>query len=375
MNTQLKQFPLLFSISSTGKIVTVEYSVEQLSDGSCDIVNSHGQVDGKKIVDRRNIRTGKNIGKANETTVQQQALSEAESKWKKKQDENYTTNSNGQPDKVNLLPMLAHKFKERKHNIKYPCIVQPKLNGVRSLAPGTSTGVKFMSRGGKPYDNLGHLVYDVMTTFTDIPDGEIYLHGLTLQEINRRVKKYRPGLTEELQYWVYDLALPAVSNQIRVATLNGLSKIYQGTKIVFVPSYVCVQEADIKRYHDQFVSEGFEGVIIRNMDGLYEFDTRSVNLQKYKEFEDDEFEIIGFKSGEGRESGAIIYTCKVKNPVEGGPTEFDVRPRGSILLRRKWLTEGKEAIGKQYTVRYFELSENNVPSGNPVGVGIREEGE
>ena len=45
--------------------------------------------------------------------------------------------------------------------------------------------------------------------------------------------------------------------------------------------------------NNQGGGEGFEGAIIRNMDGLYTFIHRVDDLQKYKEFFDAEFKIIG----------------------------------------------------------------------------------
>ena len=93
----IKTLPRLYSLARTGKITTTLYTVEQLPDGTCDIVNEHGYIDGKKQIDRRNVKTGKNIGKKNETTVQEQTIFDATSKWNKKKDSNYTENENGVP--------------------------------------------------------------------------------------------------------------------------------------------------------------------------------------------------------------------------------------------------------------------------------------
>ena len=81
---------------------------------------------------------GKNVGKKNETTDNQQALFEAYSMWLKKQDQNYTiVNESEKPANVpptNILPMLANKFTERKKYLKKPFAVSPKLDGVRVIA-------------------------------------------------------------------------------------------------------------------------------------------------------------------------------------------------------------------------------------------------
>lgn len=372
-----KVMPVLYGLATNGKIKTVEYSVEELEDGSCDIVNVFGYLDGKKQTDRRNIREGKNIGKTNETSVYEQACLEMESKWRKKKDENYTENPTGicGSEEKSLLPMLAQKFTERKHHIKYPCLVQPKLNGLRCLAKKTNHArVNFTSRKYKPYKTIVHLeaecfsILNSMIGLNRILDGEIYKHGLTLQEINRRVKKYRPGLTEELEYWVYDIAEENMDNIQRRALMGAIDESNL-VKVKILPTYVCNSEEEVKAYHDQFVQEGYEGVIIRNTDGMYLFEKRSNDLQKYKEFIDEEFEVVGYKSGEGREYDAIIFTCKVKNPKD--VLTFDVRPRGSIEDRVKQMYDDPDKfIGMKYTVRYQDLSESNVPN-FPVGICFR----
>jgi DNA ligase-1 len=109
-----------------------------------------------------------------------------------------------------------------------------------------------------------------------------------------------------------------------------------------------------------------EGIIIRNVDGKYIFDHRSKDLQKYKTFEDKEFTIVGGYGGEGLEEGCVVFVYDLGN----GKT-FNVRPRGSRDLRRDWMKDLKNILGKELTVRYQELSEDKVPI-FPVGIAIRD---
>lgn len=389
-----KEFPRLYGLATNKKIKTVLYYIEELEDGTANIVNEHGYLDGKKQTDRRNIKAGKNIGRANETTIWDQAMLEAESKWKKKLDKNYTTNRSGEVSAKEkaLLPMAAGYFwkkdKEgrevgRAFKIIYPCYVQPKLNGVKCLST-MGDEITYGTKGGKVWTTLEHLDKNMNSVFghlgSDVhPDGEIYKHGLTLQEINRRVKKYRPGFTEELEYWVYDLAVEDITNEGRINMLNGMFRVLQNgvdIKVVQVETQTANSEKEVREYHDKYVAEGFEGAMVRQMDGIYKFGgSRCDQLQKVKDFMDDEFEIVNVYSGEGRETGAIIFTLKVKDPVEGGATEFSARPLGSIPERVKDMLRfnqhPEEFIGLPYKVRFFEYSEDNVPSGNTVGLGIR----
>lgn len=378
----IKQFPQLYGIATNGKIKTVIISVDKLSDSIHVLVTRHGYVGGILIDDRRIISSGKNIGKSNETTVLEQALSDAESKWKKKKDNNYTENKDGVPDtsEYSLLPMLAHNFNKREKSIKYPCIVQPKLDGMRCMVTQMPDGsIRYTSRKFKEWTTLSHLDEEIKIVFkrmqeylhekrTHVLDGEIYIHGSTLADISRRIKKDRGSKTQELEYYVYDIVHLSGNkkrDEIREAILQN------DIKVVHVPSYIANSKADIKQYHDTFVQQGFEGVIIRNTQGKYLLEKRSTDLQKYKEFMDAEFEIIGTKSGEGREENAIVYICKVRNPIDPKKLTFDVRPRGSIEHRQK-LMRDISCIGKQLTVRFQELSENNIPI-FPVGIMVRED--
>jgi DNA ligase-1 len=372
--------PTLYSVAKTGKVVTIQYHTVQEEDGSVSVVNIHGQLDGLKITDKTNIKIGKNIGKANETSVVDQANSEMESKWKSKLDKNYTENESGIPDAAekSLLPMLAQKFNDKKHKIKYPCMTEPKVDGLRSLARLTGTTVEFTSRMYKPYTTLSHLATSVSSAITKLAtlyklpiediilDGEIYLHNLTLQEINRRVKKHRGPETEELKFHVYDIAIKDIENELRNEMVSTISE----ANIVPVVSDIAKSESDVKVAHDKYVKDGYEGVIIRNLKGLYLFDKRSDDLQKYKEFIDDEFEIINITSGEGRETGAIIYVCKVKSPLNNHNGEFAVRPKGTIEDRIQLMKDSKKLIGKKLTVRYQELTEDGIPS-FPIGIAVR----
>ena len=92
---------------------------------------------------------------------------------------------------------------------------------------------------------------------------------------------------------------------------------------------------------------------------------RSPDLQKFKTFLDDEYEIVGFTQGTGTDEGCVIWECKTKE----GKT-FSVRPRGSVAERQGYFNNGNEWIGSQLTVRYQELTDGGIPR-FPVGITIR----
>ena len=105
--------------------------------------------------------------------------------------------------------------------------------------------------------------------------------------------------------------------------------------------------------------------MLRNKSSLYE-PIRSRHLQKYKTFEDSEFEIIGFSEGVGNDAGTVIWKCKCKNG-----RQFDVRPTGTVEDRKNLFKHGNQYIGSMLTVKYQGLSEYGVPR-FPVAIQLRD---
>ena len=131
-----------------------------------------------------------------------------------------------------------------------------------------------------------------------------------------------------------------------------------------------LKEDQLAEIHDLFVDEGYEGLILRNIDSPYEF-TRSWNLVKYKVMKDDEFKIVDAVKGlKGKSKGAIIWICE--NPKGD---RFNVVPNGTMASRKdlwdEWKADPKEFIGKELTVQYQRLSLKGIPI-FPKGLGIRD---
>ena len=373
MDKMKLETPTLYSVSSKKKIKEWTISVESNGDGTATIIREHGYVGATIQRNERVVRKGKNIGKVNETSPYEQAVSEALSKRQKRIDTGYTEEI---PDLDNFnppeLPMLAQPFTKRKHNIEYPCFVQPKLNGVRCFAKKVDENtIIFTSRKGKKYDTLDHLAPALLATMKvgQILDGEIYIHGKTFQHIVRLVKKLRPE-SITLQFHAYDWidTNHAHDYASRKAWLD--ANLGQFSEIVNTRTLIVHNEDQVYDAHDEFVKEGYEGVIIRNSYGDYKFDNRSADLQKYKKFFDEEYEIIGGRSAEGNQVGCVVFKGKVILN-DGTEDDFDVSPRGSFEQRREYLEDIDNLIGKELTVRYQEKSEDGVPI-FPVGIVVRD---
>lgn len=374
-----KTFPKLYKKSSTGKISEWEIFVEDNNKGYGCINIIHGYINGKKQHDHKVIDRGKNPGKANETTPLQQALSEAESKFKKQKDKGYVENLND-TDNIVYLPMLAHSYDKRSKYIKFPCIVQRKFDGVRCLAFVKDGKVKLVSRKGKEFPHMEHLHTQIKSLINSctgevILDGELYSDDLTFQRTVGLVKK--ETLKEEdqkdmrkIMYRLYDCILPQNPDFPFINRYKFLDKLLsQWTNfrhLKLTQNYMVNSEEDMKSLHGRFVGEGYEGAILRNVDGVYGVNKRSNDLQKYKHFLDAEYKIVGFSDGEGRAKGTVIWTCAAEDGKE-----FNVRPRGTEQERKGWFENGNDYIGKLLTVRYFEETEDGIPR-FPVGLTIRD---
>jgi len=362
-----KTFPKLYEQSSTGKVKHWTISVQHFEFDTVIIFVKYGLGDSKVRISEKHIKTGKNIGKSNETTPYEQACSEAESTWKKKLDKGYVEDLNNLQDEV-LLPMLAHTFQKRGHNIVYPCYVQPKLDGVRCLAKKIDEEtIKYYSRMGKEFNTLEHLTSDLLKIMKvdQVLDGEIYSHDLTFQEMIRLVKKLR-AKSILLDYHVFDIVDTNMTFENRNAELERLLDKVPTDSVWFVESKLISCVDDIKFMLSEYIKRGYEGLIVRNSNGKYKLKGRSADLQKYKEFQDEEYEIIGGQPGTGPEVGCIVFAVKTAKGQE-----FAVRPRGSFEQRTTWMNDLTNLIGKKLTVRYQELTDDGIPR-FPVGISIRD---
>lgn len=373
------QLPILYGKSTLGKIKVWKAEVIQLSEEESIIRIEHGYSDGKKQEDVRSVTSGKNIGKANETTPYQQACSEARSDFNKKRDEGYAEGVEDIKEESSgfFLPMLAHKWADHKDKIKYKAALQNKLDGFRCLSKKEDGVVYLWSRKGKALDIPSEIKEELSKILSEGEslDGELYHHGWTFQRIGSAIKK-RNEDTPNLHYYIYDAPsttktfkerfLDKFSPESRDLTSNILF-VDGTTRIVICPTKIISSADEALSGQAEAIEAGYEGAMIRNLDGLYSFKYRSSSLLKIKTFDDAEFQIIGGKEGQGRETGMVIFKCKMESGLE-----FDVRPRGTQEERSEMWKNLDSYIGKPLTVRYQGLTDEGRPR-FPVGLHIRPE--
>lgn len=345
-------FSTLYQKNNSGKVKVWTISVENDT-----ITTTYGQQDGKLVTTQRVIKSGKNLGRSNQTTIHEQAIAEAKSKWNAKLDQGYSEKLTDETE--HILPMLALDYHKRGKDIVFPCYIQPKLDGIRAIYKNG----KFYSRKGKLFTGLEHISNELPSNA--ILDGELYTPDTSFENIVSVVRNEKGDIDKtSIHYNVFD----KIDDKIYRERRNWIYTYLDSKKYThIVTTTECKNEEDIDSWYNLFVKrDGYEGVMLRNKNGLYRENYRSPDLQKYKTFQDNEFEIVEFKQGTGVEKGCVVWVCVTKNG-----DKFSVRPRGSHESRKNQFNNGKDYIGKQLTVRYQNMSDKGIPR-FPVGIIIRD---
>ena len=356
----------LYHQGKTGAIVQWDIWTED-----ADICTEYGQIGGKMQTSRKTA-TPKNVGRANATSANEQAVLEAKAMHKKRLDGKYSLTIEDAKKEV-FLPMLAASFDKRKDKVTYPADVQPKLDGVRCLAYWDGDSVKLMSRGGKQWNCCQHIIDELETVLPKdwVLDGELYIHGATFQEITKLVKKLRPE-SVNVQFHVYDIPRAGAGTnheweerQVNLSRFYGMLHEGKSASVTTVNTHRTSSEEGVYKLQSQFLEDGYEGAIVRELDGEYKFGYRSNKLLKVKNFMDEEYLIAGFTTGVGRFDGCIVWVCM----TEDGQS-FKVVPQGTMEERQETYKNADKHIGDWLKVKFFELTDDGIPR-FPVGLGIR----
>lgn len=311
----------------------------------------------------------KNVGKSNATTAEEQAVLEAQSKLTLKLKTGYfeTIEEAQELGGENfLLPMLAKDYKKEAKKVRFPCYVQPKLDGMRCLSFSEKGMTKKVSRKGEPITTLEH----IQIGSVDYPiDGELYAHGLSFQENMKLIKKYREGESEQVKYHVYDLVsdFPFPERYLKLYDLvQGLDHI----ELVHCQRIHSEEELIIA--HQGYLSQGYEGTMIRHSEEGYQVNKRSSQLLKYKDFLDEIYTVVDVIPSESRpEQGVVV--CEILAPTTDGKTlvqHFKCGMKFPHAEREEILTNASKYIGQKAEIRFFEFTDGGIPR-FPVCVGFR----
>jgi len=325
-----------------------------------------GLLNGKLIKNKPTFIEGKNKGRLNETSNIEQTQKEAESKFRRKIESGYFENINEINTKKFFSPMLAKKYVDYKDKIEFPVLVEWKLDGARMVIQKDG----LFTRNGKVYLSCPHIHELFKPLFQKYPnwviDGEIYSHDVPFEKIMSLVRKSKP--TEEdlkesekiIQIYIFDGVIDDVNLGFKERfdlIKQEIIKIIGESKCVKFVDYLEVNShTEIEKYHNEFTKKGYEGIMIRIPNSIYD-NKRSKSLLKYKHFLDTEFEIIDIIEGVGNRSG-MAGNLVLK--MDDGKT-FSSGIRGGEDYYKFLLQNKSKIIGKLSTIRYQELSSDGIP--------------
>lgn len=381
--TILKKFPVLYKKSKSNKFNVWNINViKDEDDDKIYLETTRGTEGGKMVITQKEIKKGK--GKKTKT---EQAISDATSKMNAKIKKNgYLQDKNAAKISIILRPMLASKFdikdldkKSRSVKIKLPCYVQPKLDGLRCISYLKNGEVVLQSRQMVEYNNLNKIRSNLKPILEKLPknfyfDGELYTDAIPF-ELIAGICRLKTNLdnTEKkkmdlINYHIYDcfqinMKMP-YDERLKLINEN-----VKGDNLKTVETILISQKDEIKKQHDIFVKKNYEGLMLRNIKSYYELDKRSKNLQKFKEFLDEEFFICGYFEGTGSMKQTPIWECETNGKDK---KKFRATPKGSLEYRRELFKNASESIGKKVTVRFQELTKAGIPR-FPIAIAIRQD--
>ena len=339
-----------------------------------------GDVGGKLVMTSPTFVEQKNVGRANETSLEEQVLKEVASKIQFQIDHGYSYEIPSEEKRFEVS--LAAKYDDRleKGKLDFPYICEAKLDGLRCYIKNENGEIKMYSRNHKEYISAPHIketsfVKEFFKLYPDgILDGELYNHELKedFNKIVSLVKKTKPkpeDLEESaklVQYHCFDSFYPNEpgltykERKERLASLiislpyyfeesvEIVGAHYKLTdEVTFVEVY---NEEEVEEMILNFTSEGYEGIMLKK-DVPYFFG-RSFEMLKYKKFFDKEFKIVDFEEGKGNLKGIAAAVICVD---ENGQT-FKAGVTGTQEYAAELFENRGQYVGKVATIKYQALT-------------------
>lgn len=280
------------------------------------------------------------------------------------------------------LPMLAKVLKDNKPFDKRRYLGQYKINGVRCIIGAVKTNdmfnpirLTYRSREGTDWTPkltwmdevilpaIKDDLLDAMLEEGACLDGELYIPGYKVNDINSFVKNEKLPQHLLLQYWCYDIAIDNMSYEARRKfKMDNISRLcytfdtYEQhlnnkSKLILLPDVVISDINDATRFRDKFIGLGFEGLIIRDVNSAYQFGARNLAMLKYKRVDDAKFKIVDVVP-----EGVRTNLCKLvlRNDINDELFECTLNFDHS---RQEYILKNKENyIGKYATVEFRERS-------------------
>lgn len=277
-----------------------------------------------------------------------------------------------------LLPMLAKTYNGNVWK-KVSCMYgQYKINGLRCIITAYTQNdmfkpirLRFQSREGIIWNTLENLsdyllsiipaniIRDMIDGYVAL-DGEIYLPGYTINQINHFVKDANCVENKLLQFWCYDIMMEgnqAHRNMYRYhikkpTSFNNIKEHYNNKErlIILYNKYITNDnEAIDARNH--FINLGFEGLILRNAETDYQYGRRRANyMEKFKDAAEGDFIILDIYKEKKRDLPILLCKNDINNE------KFETRLSTSHIVQQEVLFDYQSYIGRTVHIEYGERS-------------------
>lgn len=281
-----------------------------------------------------------------------------------------------------VLPMLAKTLEDNKPFDKNGYMLgQWKINGLRCIIGAEKVNnslfedyrFTYTSREGIRWNlswmddilryNITDNLLSVMVEENVCLDGELYLPGYSVNDINSFVKNNKMPQHYQLQYWCYDLCIENMSAEARIGALYRNTSVIctlntditrkehlnNKKQFVILPTYNILNISNARNDRNNFINCGFEGLILRNPNAEYAFGKRNGSMFKYKKIYDGFFTI---KAIEEDKRGLPIFTLKNDINDEYFNSTINV-PQN---YQKMYVENPNIFIGKRVQVEYRERS-------------------
>lgn len=282
-------------------------------------------------------------------------------------------------------PMLAVAVEDL-HDVKFPVLATPKLDGIRCLI----VGGKAVSRKLKPIPNNFIRQY-LEHQCEEGWDGELIVEGKSFNEIQSLVMS-EDG-EPNFKYVVFDWFHSKQGYNDRLNMMHFYkTRRTLPDRVEFLFPTAFARLIHLLDYEKECLQKGYEGVMLRSPDGLYKFGRSTLKqgwLLKLKRFKDAEATVIGFvekmhNANEAKldELGHTKRSSHKENlipagtlgtlVVKAGDYEFGIGT-GFDDEQRKTIWENRDQyLGKLVTFKYQEVGMLERPR-FPVFKGFRDE--
>jgi DNA ligase-1 len=224
---------------------------------------------------------------------------------------------------------LATDSTDRPAKMKGIKRLEVKLDGVRVLALVTNAGVTLYSRNGKPFDNFPQIAQAIEDNYRQfvnagdmrlgngfVLDGEIV--GESFQALMKQAQRKSDVETTGMVYHIFDIIPLAdfergywnAQQYKRIAKLESCRDALATTDCLRIMNGLDVDLSTaeghdiMNRYAQDAVSQGFEGIMIKDVGAPYEC-KRSSFWMKWKPTITVDLDIVGFEEGTGRNLGRL----------------------------------------------------------------------